>query len=145
MPLAMSQSECETLLSEPHIGVISVERQNRAPMCVPMWYTYAPGGDVCIWTGRTSAKMRLMERYGRFSLCVQTGQPPYKFVSVEGRVSSANVIDYERHLRPLVYRYLGERDGKKYLVEYGGPSAVANDLWVRMTPEAWYSEDYSKS
>ncbi|MDH3377162.1 MAG: pyridoxamine 5'-phosphate oxidase family protein [Gammaproteobacteria bacterium] len=141
----MSRSECETLLSEPHIGVIGVERRNRAPMCVPMWYTYVPGGDVCIWTGRTSAKMRLMERYGRFSLCVQTGQPPYKFVSVEGRVSSLEVIDYDRHLRPLVYRYLGEQDGEKYLVEYGGPSAVTNDLWVRMTPEAWYSEDYSKS
>jgi hypothetical protein len=80
-----------------------------------MWYAYAPGGDVGIWTGRTSAKARLLKRFGRFSLCVQSEELPYKFVSVEGPVSRVEAIDYERDLRPLVYRYLGEEGGEEYL------------------------------
>ena len=144
MSFAMTQSECQTLLSQPLIGVMSVARRNRAPLCVPMWYAYEPGEDVCIWTGRTSAKMRLLKKFRRFSFCVQTVQSPYKFVTVEGPVSSAESIDYEQHLRPLVWRYLGHEEGDKYLVEYGGREAVKEDVWVRMMPESWYSEDYSK-
>ncbi len=53
-------------------------------------------------------------------------------------------IDYQRHIRPLVYRYLGVEAGEKYLADYGGPDAVEEDLWIRMTPESWYSEDYAK-
>ncbi len=115
MSLMMSQSECQALLSEPRIGVIAVGRRRRAPLSVPMWYAYAPGGDVGIWTGRTSAKARLLKRFGRFSLCVQSEELPYKFVSVEGPVSRVEAIDYERDLRPLVYRYLGEEGGEEYL------------------------------
>ena len=143
--LAMSPSECRALLSEPRIGVIAVERRGRAPMCVPMWYAYDPGGDVCIWTGKTSAKARLMERHGRFSLCVQSEERPYRFVAVEGPVSSMESIDFEQHVRPLVYRYLGVGAGDKYLTDYGGPDAFEEDVWIRMTPESWYSEDYSNN
>ena len=144
MSLAMSRSGCEALLAEPRIGVIGVARRDRAPLCVPMWYAYAPGRDVCIWTGRTSAKMRLMQRFGRFSLCVQSEQAPYRFVTVEGPVSSVESLDYEQHLRPLVVRYLGREHGDQYLVDYGGCDAVMDDVWISMTPETWYSEDYSK-
>ncbi len=144
MLLAMSQTECQLFLSKPYVGVISVARRTRAPLCVPIWYTYAPGGEVGIWTGRRSAKARLLARFGRFSLCVQNEKPPYSFVSVEGPVSSVKPVDYERHLRPIVYRYLGEEAGAKYLNEYGGPNAVKDDVWILMTPELWYSKNYSK-
>ena len=50
-----------------------------------VWYSYEPGGEVRIITGRTSRKGKLLECAGRFSLCVQTETLPYKYVSVEGR------------------------------------------------------------
>ena len=140
----MSLYECQQLIAEPRLGVIAVARSSRAPLCVPMWYAYEPGGDVGIWTGRSSAKAKLMRRYGRFSLCVQNELPPYKFVSVEGPICSFETIDYERELRPLIYRYLGEGAGQKYLDDYGDSAAAADDLWIRMTPASWYSEDYAE-
>jgi hypothetical protein len=79
---------------------------------VPIWYSYEPGGEVRIITGRTSRKGKLLERAGRFSLCVQTKTPPYKYASVEGSILAVEAADLERHRRPLARRFrhrLGDR------------------------------------
>jgi len=52
-------------------------------------------------TGRESRKGRLLAHAGRFSLCVQTENPPYKYVSVEGAIIFTEAADSERDLRPL--------------------------------------------
>jgi hypothetical protein len=65
------------------VAVISVADDGHGPLAVPIWYSYQPGGEVRIITGRTSRKGELLERAGRFSLCVQTETLPYKYVSVE--------------------------------------------------------------
>jgi uncharacterized protein len=53
---------------------------------------------------------------GRFSLCVQTETPPYKYVSVEGPIVAIEAAaDLERHRRPLAHRYLGLGVGDRYI------------------------------
>jgi hypothetical protein len=42
---------------------------------------------------------KLLERAGRFSLCVQTETLPYKYVSVEGPVVAVEAADLERDRR----------------------------------------------
>lgn len=117
MSLSMTKKEREAFLADVHVGIISISEEGRGPLTVPIWYAYDAGGDLRIMTGRESRKGRLLARAGRFSLCVQTETPPYKYVSVEGAIVSSEAADIERDLRPLARRYLGEKIGDRYVEE----------------------------
>jgi len=143
MTLTMSKAEREGFLAEPHVAVISVVQPSRAPLTVPVWYHYRAGGDVYIATGATSKKARLIRAAGRLSLCVQTETPPYKYVSVEGPVH-LGPIDFERDIRHVAYRYLGEQMGDMYLQTMAAQFDAAANVLVRLTPEHWLSVDYTK-
>jgi hypothetical protein len=54
-------------------------------------------------------------------------------------------IQLERDLRPLVNRYLGPEESENFIEGLGGESAGTGDILVRIKPERWLSEDYSKS
>src|SRR6266436_1417632 len=99
MSLTMTKEEREAFLADVHVAVISVAEDGHGPLVVPIWYSYEPGGEVRIITGRTSRKGKLLERAGRFSLCVQTGMLPYKYVSVEGPIVAVEAADLERDRR----------------------------------------------
>ncbi len=145
MSTAMTKEEREAFLADVHVAVISIPEVDRGPLTVPVWYAYEPGGEVLIWTSGTSRKARLLQQAERFSLCVQQETQPYKYVSVEGPVLAIEPIHLERHLRPLVYRYLGPDEGERFIEQLGGSSAGTGDILIRMRPERWLSEDYSKS
>jgi nitroimidazol reductase NimA-like FMN-containing flavoprotein (pyridoxamine 5'-phosphate oxidase superfamily) len=144
MSLKMSQSEREAFLAGVHVGVISIAEPGRGPLTAPIWYGYEPGGELWIVTERTSRKGRLLERAGRFSLCAQTEQPPYKYVSVEGPIASIVASDLERDERPLARRYLGRELGDRYLESTGGAEARAANIRVALRPERWLTTDYAK-
>jgi len=84
--LAMTKQEREDFLADLHVGIISILEEGRGPLTVPIWYSYAPGGEVRVVTGRTTRKVQLLGRARRFSLCAQTETWPYKYVSVEGPI-----------------------------------------------------------
>lgn len=92
---------------------------------------------------QTSRKARLLEEAGRFSLCVQTEQPPYQYVSVEGPISAIEPVDLERDVRPLAYRYLGQEAGDAYIAGSAEGIAGGNQIVVRMRPERWLTSSYS--
>jgi PPOX class probable F420-dependent enzyme len=145
MSLIMTKSEREAFLADVHVGIISISEDGRGPLTVPVWYAYDAGGDLRIMTGRESRKGRLLERAGRFSLCVQTENPPYKYVSVEGAIVSTEAADIERDLRPLARRYLGETMGDRYVEETRNLPTHNNNVLIRMRPERWLTTDYSKA
>src|SRR5499425_3831005 len=133
MSLTMTKEEREAFLADVHVAVINVADDGHGPLMVPIWYSYEPGGEVRIITGRTSRKGELLERAGRFTLCVQTETLPYKYVSVEGPIVALEAADLERHRRPLAHRYLGLGVGDQYIES-------TRDLVValfRMRPERW--------
>ncbi len=140
MSLAMTKEEREAFLADVHVAVISVAEDGRGPLVVPIWYSYEAGGEVRIITGRTSRKATLVERAGRFSLCVQTETRPYKYVSVEGPIVAVEAADLERDRRPLAHRYLGTEQGDRYIES---TRDLVNVL-VRMRPERWLTIDYAK-
>ena len=113
--LAMTDAEKERFLSDLHVGVIAIDDPDRAPLTVPIWYDYQPGGEVTILTGTDTVKARLLADAQRLSLCVQTETPPYQYVSVEGPVTTTRPADIERDVRPMAVRYLGERSGVAYV------------------------------
>jgi PPOX class probable F420-dependent enzyme len=144
MSLIMTREEREAFLAGVHVGIIAVAEEGRAPLAAPIWYGYEPGGEVWIVTERGSRKGRLLERTRRMSLCVQTEEPPYKYVSIEGPVTSIEPSDVERHERPLAHRYLGRELGDRYIEETGGEGARADNVIVRMRPARWLTTDYAK-
>lgn len=54
-------------------------------------------------------------------------------------------IHLERDLRPLANHYLGVEEGKHFIEGLGAEAAGTGDILVRMKPEHWLTEDYSKS
>src|SRR5437867_10614716 len=141
MALTMTKEEREAFLADVHVAVISVAEDGHGPLVVPIWYSYEPGGEVRIITGRTSRKGQLLERAGRLSLCVQTETLPYKYVSVEGPIVAVEAADLERDRRPLARRYLGTELGDSYIES---TRDVVGNVLVRMRPERWLTVDYSK-
>lgn len=143
MSLAMSRAEREAFLAATRVGIVSVDEPGRGPLVVPVWYHYEPGGTVRFVTARTSRKATLMREVSRIGLCVQTETAPYSYVSVEGPFAMA-VPDYERDVRAMALRYLGDAMGEAYLAMMHPGSEVGDAVLVTLTPERWYSVDYRK-
>jgi nitroimidazol reductase NimA-like FMN-containing flavoprotein (pyridoxamine 5'-phosphate oxidase superfamily) len=143
MSLAMTKQERETFLADLHVGIISIPEEGRGPLTVPIWYLYEPGGELRVVTARTSRKAQLLQHAGRFSLCVQTETPPYKYVSVEGPVVAIEPADLERDRRRLAHRYYGAQRGDRYIEKTRGE--YVGNVVVRMLPERWLTVDYAKA
>ena len=134
----MSSDDREKFLSDVHVGVIAVEREDRAPLSVPIWYGYEPGGEVVLWTESGSLKHRLIRDAGRFSITAQDEQPPYKYVTAEGDVTDISPAT-DADARPIAVRYLGEEAGNQFTDANLNPTSVL----IRMRPKRWLSVDYS--
>lgn len=147
MSFAMSASERQAFLAATRIGIVSVAETGRGPLTVPVWYHYTPGdtpgGAVRFVTAAASRKARLMRDARRISLCVQTETAPYSYVSVEGPFTLGDV-DYERDVREMAIRYLGPEMGAAYLEAMHPGASVEGTVLVALTPERWFSVDYSK-
>jgi len=137
----MTQQEKEAFLADLHVGVLSLPRDGRAPLTVPVWYDYTPGGELWFLTGPESRKGRLLEVGGHLSLCAQTESPPYRYVSVEGVVTDIRPSDTEREGRPMARRYLGQAMGDRYTDEGSTDASIT----VRVRPERWLAVDYGKA
>ncbi|MFE0927591.1 pyridoxamine 5'-phosphate oxidase family protein [Streptomyces mutabilis] len=137
--MALTREEREQFLAEPHIAALAVDAgADRAPLTVPIWYQYAPGGDVWIMTGLDSRKNQLIKAAGRFTLMVDRLEPTIRYVSVEGPVVET-VAATEEDLREMSARYLPADKVDGYVAfasaEHG------NQVVVRMRPERWVSSD----
>ena len=144
MSLKMTTNEREEFLAGLHVGMIGIAEPGRGPLTVPIWYGYEPGGELWIVTERDSRKGKLLQQVERISLCAQTETPPYKYVSVEGPITSIETSDLEEHERPMAHRYLNAEFGDRYIEATGGAEARGGNIVVKMRPERWLTTDYSK-
>ncbi len=141
MALKMSRQEREAFLADLHVGVISIERPDAAPLSAPIWYDFRP--DVGLWviTEETSQKGKALIAAGRFTLVAQTETPPnYCYVSVEGPIVETRAADREKDSRPMARRYFGEQLGDMYTDAQG----EVGNLVFTMQPKRWRTVDYSK-
>ena len=139
MSYKMTREEREAFLADLHVGVIGINAPGRAPVVVPIWYSYQPGKEIKFLTNKESLKTRLLKQAGRFSLCVQNEAPPYQYVSVEGPILSIEDANHYQDLKPIAVRYLGEEEGEQYVQD----TINDEELLVRMKPERWSTADYS--
>ncbi|MBM9618006.1 pyridoxamine 5'-phosphate oxidase family protein [Streptomyces zhihengii] len=139
--MALSPEEREHFLAEPHVAALAVasgEKEDRAPLAVPIWYQYAPGGDIWILTGRDSRKAGLIAAAGRFTLMVDRLEPTIRYVSVEGPVTGTEPATREQ-LTEISARYLPPEKVEGY-VDFAWNNHGAQ-IVVRMRPERWVSSD----
>ncbi len=137
MPLSVS--EREQFLSEPHIAALSVSAgENRGPLTVPIWYQYAPGGDLWVLTGAGSEKARLIEAAGRFTMMVERVDPTVRYVSVEGAVTRT-VPGTDDMLREVTERYLAPEKVDAYL-DFAR-AELGEQVAIHLRPEHWRSAD----
>ena len=142
MSLAMTVQEREAYLADVHVAIMSVaDDSGRAPLAVPVWYDYEPGGDVLIWIQRDTIKDKLIRAAGTFSFAVHTETPPYKYVTVEGPVVANDDPPTREQALRITGRYLSQEDATAYVDQSLGEIS----LLVRMRPEKWLSNDQSKS
>src|ERR1700685_4303724 len=139
MSLTMSREASERCLAGVHVGVLSVASvDGGGPLAVPVWYAYQPGGTVNVITGGGTRKAAAIRAAGRFSLCAQDERPPYRYVTVEGPVTTEEGGDDEGLERAR--RYLGLEGGDAYVAANPTGGLVV----FRMTPEHWSAVDFSK-
>ena len=124
------------------VGVLAIDEKGRGPFMAPIWYRYRPGDRVLFVTTLSMRKMALMTDAGRASLCVQAATPPYRYVSVEGRVEIAAGVDSRQLLIELALKYLGPERGATY-IEFSKPYTT-NDAVIALIPELWRSLDATK-
>jgi nitroimidazol reductase NimA-like FMN-containing flavoprotein (pyridoxamine 5'-phosphate oxidase superfamily) len=134
----MTVAEREAFLADLHVGVLSIARDGKGPLALPIWYQYEPGGAVVLSMDGASVKARLLGARGRATLTVQDETPPYKYVMVEGPVA---IGSHDHDSLGLATRYLGAQMGAWY-AEHNPPGE--GSVTVRLTPEQWLTIDYGK-
>jgi hypothetical protein len=137
MPLSVP--ERQEFLAEPHVAALSVAAgPERAPLVVPIWYQYSPGGDIWFHTPADSRKAQLIDAAGRVSLMVDEAGARVRYVSVEGPIvrtepGNADVV------RTMTARYLPPERVESYvefsLAEHG------EQVVYFVRPERWLSAD----
>ncbi|GGX59275.1 pyridoxamine 5'-phosphate oxidase family protein [Streptomyces minutiscleroticus] len=140
--MALTREEREQFLAEPHVGALAVAaEEGRAPLSVPIWYHYEPGGELWILTGRDSRKARLIGDAGRFTMMADRVEPTIRYVCAEGPVVGVAPGTREDHLR-LASRYLPAGKAEAF-VDYAerelGPQVV-----IRMRPQHWVGSDLGR-
>lgn len=140
---AMPNGERELFLADVHVGVLGVTdtRSRSAPLLVPVWYWYVPGGELRVQTGRETIKARLLRAAGRFSICVQDENPPYRYVSVEGPVISVTDPVEPTEREAMAYRYLDPEAARAYLMATS--EQLVEDISFRMRPQHWRTANFA--
>ena len=144
MAFNMTKAEREGFLAEARVGVLAIPEGGLGPLTSPVWYDYAPGGDLWFLTQGTARKGQLLQVGDRVSLLVQTESSPYKYVSIEGPVSAITPSDLLADLQPMAQRYLGEQGGIDYAAGLTESYAKGNAIKVFVSPERWLAVDYAK-
>jgi hypothetical protein len=137
MPLTVK--ERQEFLAEPHVAALSVAAgPERAPLVVPIWYHYTPGGEIWFHTPADSRKARLIDAAGRVSLMVDEAGPRVRYVSVEGPVVRTEPGDVDV-VRTMTARHLPPERVEPY-VEFA-MSAHGEQVVYFVRPERWLSAD----
>jgi hypothetical protein len=140
MDLSMTPRERLAFLGDtPRVGVLSVDAPGRAPVSAPIWYSLEASGVLTFSVGASSRKAVLLRDAGRATICVQSEEPPYRYVSVEGSTDERGVSTDESR-RDRAIRYLGAEFGELYFASTRDEAEVT----FALQPKRWASIDYNK-
>ena len=134
----MNSDERDNFLNEVRVGVLAIERDDKGPLCEPIWYRYSTDVGFEIAMAYDSAKSLLLRRHGAATVCVQDEQLPYRYVTAEGEAVVELMTGEERDdvLRDIAVRYLGDELGNQYADAFPGH----DEAKVTIKPRRWNSD-----
>lgn len=143
VPAAMTESEREEFLAQPHIGILSVTGDDgRPPFAVPTWYAYQPGGNIAIVTRAGKRKSRLIAAAGQATFVVQRAELPYSYVTVEG-VTTPGRTPTRDELISIGGRYLAADLVEGWADwEVSGGNTIAGPEYVEIQPRRWNARKF---
>ena len=74
----MTNDEREQFLADVHVGVLAVAHDSGAPLAIPVWYRYRPGGVVEISTSASSVKVNVSASHRTGSTVRPTRSAPVR-------------------------------------------------------------------
>ena len=127
----MSTQEALEFLSEgSRTGKLAWVASDGRPHVAPIWFI-VEDGDLLFATGTRSGKALAMAREPRVSLVVDTEEPPYAFVKVDGVVEITEDFDELRRVSTLTgARYMGPDQAESFGERNSGPG----ECLVRLHP-----------
>ncbi|WP_433328097.1 pyridoxamine 5'-phosphate oxidase family protein [Spirillospora sp. CA-294931] len=137
-PPQMPMDARQKYLSEAHVGILSVAREEQGPLSLPIWYSYEPGEEIRLITRGDSPKAEIIRRAGRVTLCVQSPEPPYRYVTAEGPIRIQDTVTSAER-EALAARYLGPEFGAMFVQATAEATPIM--IAVYMRPESWLSQD----
>jgi PPOX class probable F420-dependent enzyme len=128
----MSEAEVRAFLTlGTRTGKLAVTRLDGSPMVVPIWFVMDDDGTLLFTTWGESVKGKALRRDGRVSLCVDSEEPPYSYVRVDGTTTLLEDLEL---LRIWATRVAARYMGAELAEQYGARNAVLGELLVRITP-----------
>ncbi len=104
------------------------------PLVAPVWFVVEGPDDapaLVFTTGGDTAKGRAVRRDPRLALCVDSEEPPYAFVQVQGTATtSEDPAELLRAATAIGGRYMGPDRAE----EFGRRNGVPGELLVRLRP-----------
>ena len=140
MNLSMTSEERFGFLTDAaRVGVLSIDAPDRGPVSSPVWYTLEADRTITFSVAETSRKATLLRAARRATLCAQSEEAPYRYVSIEGAVTDVGpATDESRRERAI--RYLGPELGETYFASIRDEA----DTTFALEPQRWASIDYNK-
>ena len=100
------------------------------PLVAPVWFV-VEDGELVFTTSADTAKGRAVRRDPRLVLCVDSEQPPYGFVQVQGTAAiDEDPAELLRAATVIGGRYMGADRAE----EFGRRNGVPGELVVRLRP-----------
>jgi PPOX class probable F420-dependent enzyme len=123
-------------------GKLATVRADGRAHVAPIWFLLEQRDDhdlIVFNTGAESVKGKALRRDPRFSMCVDSEEPPFSFVLFDGEATISTDLDEMLHWSTrIAARYMGEDRAEAY----GRRNAVEGELLVygRITKVAAYAD-----
>jgi PPOX class probable F420-dependent enzyme len=138
--LPLDDPVVQKLLSEPNLARLAYVGANGRPHVVPIWFA-EEAGEIIMVTGPKAAKLRGLEANPAVALTIDSSQPPYKVLLIDGDAALEPVEGMAPEYRPIVQRYLGPA-AEAYLAQL--LPRVKRQVRIRVTPRSWRVFDFVK-
>ncbi len=124
------------LLAGANLARLAYVGVDGRPRVVPIWFQYRGGGILMI-TGPKAEKARALAVNGAVALTIDSSQPPYKVLLVQGDAALEEVEGMAPEYPDIVRRYLGPAT-EAYL----GQLRIKRQVRIRVTARSWRVFDF---
>ena len=130
----------EKLLQGAFLARLAYIGLDGRPKVVPIWYAYIDGEFIMV-TGPKADKVPAIEANGAVALTVDSDQPPYSVLLVDGDATVEKTEGMADEYPAIVERYLAGA-AEQYLA--GMRKRVREQRRIRVVPRSWRVLDFVK-